>query len=84
MVAMLSDTTIAYMYVQRYNLRPQLYGGPCSQCMLPPLFSRFEPCSLYHEATTKLINSENPHLLCETLCVSLPRPVRALSNTRMC
>ena len=32
----------------------------------------------------KLINSENPHLLCETLCVSLLRSVRALSNTRMC
>ena len=49
--------------------------------LLPPLVSRFESCSLYHEATIKLINSENPHLLCETLCVSLLWPVRALSST---
>ena len=52
--------------------------------MLPPLVSRFEFYPLYHEATVKLINSENPHLLCETLCVSLLWPVRALSSTRMC
>ena len=29
--------------------------------MLPPLVSRFEFCPLYHEATVKLYNSENPH-----------------------
>ena len=51
--------------------------------LLPPLVSRFESCSLYHEATIKLINYKT-HIYYVRVYVFRYLGHRALSNTRMC